>query len=89
MGSTPQEKMIMRLTMTLEAALAEFRRQAPQLVAAGDKARLRELYATLTAAAQNANPTEASHIRSTMTEALKDALAAPAKKIRRGIFDNL
>lgn len=77
-----------RKTLTLEEFVEEFHQQAASLVAAGDCAALKDLFARWSAAAQIFNKTHEEQAREGMKQALRDALLEPSTEATRAFFDD-
>jgi len=76
----------MPFKMTTDDALAEFQRRATPLVTVSNRADLKKLFSSLSAAACMQDGWGASE---TMAEALKDALLKTSQRVRRNVFEDL
>ena len=74
--------------ITIDEAVAEFRRKAAPLVAVSDVTGIKTLFARSTADALAANQEDQWVAREAMREALHDVLLAPSRRVKKGWFDD-
>jgi hypothetical protein len=74
---------------TIDESVADFGRRAAPLMAAGDRAAVRALFARQLADARVANQEEQWTVKEVMREALREVLMAPSRRVKTGWFDDL